>query len=209
HESDSLNRLTNLTASRGLQTLAQYAYAVNASGHRTSATETLIRDPLNPVPYTINRLYRYDATYRLTNETISASQLSTSATLAYAYDAVGNRLNRFSTLGTIPTTAYGYDANDRSKSDTYDSNGNTLFAAGFTMAQPDRYDFENRLIQRTEPGKTVTFVYDGDGNRVGKTVATATNTVTTYYLVDTVNPTGYAQVLEELVSVNSQPATLN
>jgi hypothetical protein len=36
-------------------------------------------------------------------------------------------------------------------------------------------------------------VYDGDGNRVSKTVAG----VTTTYLVDTQNPTGYAQVVRE------------
>lgn len=40
----------------------------------------------------------------------------------------------------------------------------------------------------------VTVVYDGDGNRVSETVAG----VTTNYLVDTQNPTGYAQVMEEL-----------
>jgi RHS repeat-associated protein len=39
-------------------------------------------------------------------------------------------------------------------------------------------------------------VYDGDGNRVSETVGT----VTTNYLVDTVNPTGYAQVVDELQS---------
>jgi RHS repeat-associated protein len=37
-------------------------------------------------------------------------------------------------------------------------------------------------------------VYDGDGNRVSETVGG----VTTNYLVDTVNPTGYAQVVDEL-----------
>jgi RHS repeat-associated protein len=40
----------------------------------------------------------------------------------------------------------------------------------------------------------VTYVYDGDGNRVSKTVSG----VTTNYLVDTNNHTGYAQVVEEL-----------
>jgi RHS repeat-associated protein len=40
----------------------------------------------------------------------------------------------------------------------------------------------------------VTIVYDGDGNRVSKTVAG----VTTDYLVDDRNLTGYAQVLEEI-----------
>ena len=43
---------------------------------------------------------------------------------------------------------------------------------------------------------SVTILYDGVGNRVGKTV----NGVTTYYLVDDLNPTGYAQVVEELVA---------
>jgi RHS repeat-associated protein len=42
----------------------------------------------------------------------------------------------------------------------------------------------------------VAIVYDGDGNRVSETVGG----VTTDYLVDTVNPTGYAQVVDELVT---------
>jgi RHS repeat-associated protein len=41
--------------------------------------------------------------------------------------------------------------------------------------------------------QAITIVYDGDGNRVKKTV----NGVTTWYLVDDRNPSGYAQVLEE------------
>jgi hypothetical protein len=41
----------------------------------------------------------------------------------------------------------------------------------------------------------VTFQYDGDGNRVAMTAGG----VTTTFLVDTVNPTGHSQVLEELV----------
>lgn len=39
-------------------------------------------------------------------------------------------------------------------------------------------------------------VYDGDGNRVSETAGG----VTTQFLVDTLNPTGYSQVLDELVS---------
>jgi hypothetical protein len=42
-------------------------------------------------------------------------------------------------------------------------------------------------------------IYDGDGNRVSKTVAG----VTTSYLVDTQNPTGYAQVVYESFSGSS------
>ncbi len=43
-------------------------------------------------------------------------------------------------------------------------------------------------------GSTVSLLYDGDGNRVGKSV----NGVSTYFLVDDLNPTGYPQVVEEL-----------
>ena len=37
-------------------------------------------------------------------------------------------------------------------------------------------------------------VYDGDGNRVSQTAGG----VTTTYLMDTLNPTGYSQLLDEL-----------
>jgi hypothetical protein len=42
----------------------------------------------------------------------------------------------------------------------------------------------------------VSLVYDGDGNRVSETVGSTT----TKYLVDDKNPTGYSQVMDELVS---------
>lgn len=42
-------------------------------------------------------------------------------------------------------------------------------------------------------GSTVALVYDGDGNRIRKTVS---GTVTSY-LVDDLNPTGYPQVVDE------------
>jgi hypothetical protein len=41
-----------------------------------------------------------------------------------------------------------------------------------------------------------TTVYDGDGNRVSETVGSTT----TEYLIDNLNPTGYAQIMDELVS---------
>jgi RHS repeat-associated protein len=86
----------------------------------------------------------------------------------------------------VPAGLWNYDANDRfTAGDTYDANGNTISSGGIANV----YDFENHLIQKAG----VTIVYDGDGNRVSKTVAG----VTTTYLVDTLNPTGYAQVLAE------------
>jgi RHS repeat-associated protein len=125
------------------------------------------------------------------------------ALAARAYDHVGNRLTR-------GTQAYAYNANDRLLSDQYDPNGNTRSAtlrphtSGAPVGVNDRYDFENRLIDRNSGQLTV--VYDGDGHRVRKTVGG----VTTYYLVDDLNPTGYAQVVEELQSsaLSPQPSVV-
>ena len=74
--------------------------------------------------------------------------------------------------------------------DTYDANGNTLTSSGSSFT----YDFEDRL--KSANSGAVTVVYDGDGNRVAKTVGG----VTTRYLIDDLNPTGSAQVVEEVVS---------
>jgi RHS repeat-associated protein len=74
------------------------------------------------------------------------------------------------------------------------ANGNTLSTGGKVFA----YDSNNRL--KSLNGGVVTLLYDGDGNRVAKTV----NGVTTRYLVDDLNPTGYVQVVEETVSGTPQ-----
>jgi hypothetical protein len=98
----------------------------------------------------------------------------------YTYDAVGNRKQLASTLAPIPAGLWNYDANDRFTA------GNTVSSGGVANV----YDFENHLIQQGG----VSIVYDGDGNRVFKTVAGNK----TGYLVDDRNPTGYVQVLDEV-----------
>jgi RHS repeat-associated protein len=201
HSYDSLNRLTNVTGTKLTTSLASYTYAVAANGQRTAVTELSGR--------VVN--YSYDLLNRLTNETVTGA--ANYGTATYDYDAVGNRLARNSSLPGILAATYSYDANDRLTSDNYDANGNTRTAAMRDPLSPathtvsDQYDFENRLVDRD--GGRIRVVYDGDGNRVRKTVTTSTNTVTTYYLVDELNPTGYPQVLEEHVSIDYQPATLN
>jgi RHS repeat-associated protein len=74
--------------------------------------------------------------------------------------------------------------------DTYDANGNTLASGGNTFA----YEFEDRLTNYN--AGTITYVYDGDGNRVARTEAGST----TRFLIDALTPTGYAQVAEEVVA---------
>jgi YD repeat-containing protein len=54
----------------------------------------------------------------------------------------------------------------------------------------------NVFARGSQGSAHIAIVYDGDGNRVSETAAG----VTTKYLVDTLNPTGYAQALDELVT---------
>ncbi|MBV9896015.1 MAG: RHS repeat-associated core domain-containing protein [Chloroflexi bacterium] len=115
--------------------------------------------------------------------------------IGYTYDAVGNRVSRTSTVAPVPAANYPYDANDRLTTDSYDANGSTIGSGGNTYT----YDFENHLL--TQSGSApVSIVYDGDGNRVAETASG----VITGYLVDDRNPTGYAQVVEEISNSSVQ-----
>jgi RHS repeat-associated protein len=150
--------------------------------------------------------YGYDNLGRLRTEMVAGSiQDGKNGTVTYGYDNVGNRLTRISSLSGVINQAFGYDANDRLNGDQYDNNGNTKSAP---VSQPtavnpqqilgtDSYDSENRLTARTGvSGSNVTLVYDGDGNRVQEIA----NGQIKSYLVDDRNPTGYAQVVEEIVN---------
>ncbi|HXB62439.1 MAG TPA: RHS repeat-associated core domain-containing protein [Acidobacteriaceae bacterium] len=110
--------------------------------------------------------------------------------MAYGLDPVGNRLSAGSTLPGIASGTFVYNIDDLLPTESYDANGNTLSSGGRSFA----YDSENRL--KSMNGGTVALQYDGDGNRVAET----TGGVTTRYLVDDLNPTGYAQVMDELVN---------
>jgi RHS repeat-associated protein len=181
---DPENRLTNLVVNnQGGTALASYAYALDAAGHRKSVNELSGR--------TVN--YQYDDIYRLMSETIGSDPNSINGLIGYSYDNVGNRLQTTSTVAGVAAGLFNYDPDDRISTDTYDANGSTLTTAG--NPNTNTYDFENRLVQ--EGGITVT--YDGDGNRVQKSV----NGVVTKYLVDDgINPTGYSQVVIEDSTLN-------
>ena len=135
--------------------------------------------------------YTYDNAYRLKREAVTGDpNPAKNGAVDYTFDAFGNRLSRVSSLAGVLSATSNYDANDRLTSDVYDANGNTRSASGRSFT----YDFEDRI--KSADGNAIRLVYDGDGNLASKTVAG----VTTRYLIDEENPTGYSQVVEELVN---------
>ncbi len=184
YQYDALNRLTNLAWKLNASTLAGFSYQLGPAGNRTNLSET--------IGSTVNRSYAwsYDPLYRLTNETVSGS--APTGSLGYGYDDVGNRTNRSGSLGPLGAQTLSYGSNDWVTTDAYDNNGNTLWTSNGVATGPYAYDFEDRLTNFNN-GQVV-LTYNADGQRV-KRVAGG---VTTLYVVDTYNPSGYAQVLEEL-----------
>ncbi len=175
---DLLNRLKQVTSTKGSSTLSSFAYTPFPAGNVQTVAELGGR--------TVN--YGYDNDYRLQSETIASDPAGNNGAENYTYDQVGNRKTLTSTIPSLPgSISYNYDANDRLSTDSYDNNGNTISSGGTA----NTYDFENHMLTHG----AVSMVYDGDGNRVGETAGG----VTTSYLVDTLNPTGYSQVLDELV----------
>jgi RHS repeat-associated protein len=178
---DGLNRLTNLTAKTASATLATFAYKLAVAGNRTNLSETV-----NGSSRTF--AWAYDPQYRLTNETNTGT--SPTGTIGYRYDAVGNRTDRASTVSGVTNQTFTFNSNDWLTGDVYDSNGSTRTNGASIFF----YDAETRLTNATVGGTTVTYTYNADGIRASK----ASGGTTTLYLVDDRNPTGYAQVLEEL-----------
>ena len=169
---DTLNRVTGLGSQLG-----NYTYQLGRTGNLTSASE----------PSGRSLSWSYDGIYRLTNEAITNAPGGKNGALSYTLDPVGNRTSGTSSVSGLAPVSGSFNSDDELSAETYDQNGNVLSSGGKTFA----YDAENHLISM---GSTVAVVYDGDGNRVSKTVSG----VTTKYLLDDLNPTGYAQVVDEL-----------
>src|SRR5581483_10722211 len=117
---DTLNRLTQVGAVAQSTTIASYTYTLGSAGNRLTVAELSGR----------NVVYGYDSLYRLTSEAITADPHGKNGTVAYTYDAVGNRQQMTSTLNPIPAGLFNYTANDQLSIDTYDNNGNTIASAG-------------------------------------------------------------------------------
>ena len=180
---DRLNRLTNMVWKLNATTLASFYYQLGLTGNRTNLSEVV-----NSASRTYG--WTYDSLYRLKQETLGGG---TSGTLSYGFDSVGNRTNRTVSGLSLTNQSFTFNTNDWLSTDQYDNNGNTTNSSG------NFYQFDALNHLTNVNSGTVRIIYDGDGNRVAKTVGGTT----TYYLLDDHNPSGYVQVLEEWTSTGT------
>ena len=175
---DPMNRVTGLSSQR-----VSYSYHRDFAGNLTTGTE-------EPSGRTVG--WSYDGIYRLTNETISLAPSGKNGEVSYGLDPVGNRTSVTSTIPDFTPISGAFNQDDELASEGYDQNGNVIASGGKTFS----YNSQDQLVSMN--GGAIQIIYDGDGNRVAKTVVTNGVPTTTSYLVDDLNPTGYPQVVEEL-----------
>lgn len=188
---DTLNRLRVLNVAKGSSPVHNYEYKLKASGHRRQVIDNGSR----------TTTYTYDDLYRLTNEALTGDTRGNNGSVGYTLDKVGNRESRASSITAVANVTNTFNSRSWLSGDTYDANGNTTLSVGISL--PDVYDFEDHLIIRHKPdGSTVNLSYDADGILRQKTVFNASSVLVsaTGYLTDTLNPTGYAQILEERIN---------
>jgi RHS repeat-associated protein len=168
-------------------TALSYTYTYDAAGRRTSITK------LNGQ----RTDYSYDGLGRLVRE----SYVPSGRILTYTYDAVGNRVGKTDTAdpsnsNLASTYVYNYDTGGNDwllnvtrngttvKTFTYDNAGRTASINGLALT----WTFDDKLASY---GSTLTFSYDADGNRIGK----SSGGISHSYVVDPTAP--YAQVIEQ------------
>jgi RHS repeat-associated protein len=169
-EYDSADRLTKITEPNGHS--LQFTY--DAGGRRAQSVDQS--------GFTVN--YHYDSAGRLAELTDATN----APIVKYSYDPAG-RLER-KDLGNGTYTTYGYDPDGRvihlinsapdgsvnSRFDyTYDALGRPLTMTTLTGQTSYGYDAAGRLTSVTLPGgRTITYQYDGAGNRISETDSGAT-----------------------------------
>jgi YD repeat-containing protein len=121
---------------------------------------------------TLTQTFGYDTVNRLTSATETGG--TDEWNQSYGYDQWGNRAvsgNYIPNAYATPTALSQYTNNQwLGTGASYDSKGNQLNLPSRTFT----YDAENRLVASTQPNMgAISYVYDGDGRRVQKTVGSA------------------------------------
>ena len=164
-------RLHGLNGGSAAGSLLSLGYGYNSgSNNGNVASATIARPSLS-----LSQSFTYDAANRL----LTASETGGSGdwSQTYGYDAFGNRAV---TAGYIPNSCCTPTAVAQFTNNQWLGTGVSYDAAGNQKALPSSsfsYDAENRVITATEPNTgAISYVYDGEGKRVQKTVGTSLTT---------------------------------
>ncbi len=189
---DSLDRVVNRTVDGADATTYAYdnASRINSIAYRGQTTiynwDTSNRLTTKTLPDGIQQNFQYDDADQITQIQYMKPDATVIETIAYTYDANGNRLSKLSGASSIQETGITatYDAANRLSKLTltatnqsfvlgYDDNGNLTTKTD--LANPANltiyaWDSRNRLSSITGPGGTATFQYDALSSRISKTV---------------------------------------
>ena len=165
----------------------------------------------------VTNTYEYTATGRRARVVQSAA---VNRAECYVYDTLGNLRVRWTPECVISYTPDNFGAITRISARsvynawpaTMSADGyvyDTVFAAGREERNPNgaewtyHHDARGRLdaVNPDATSADAAYTYDADGNRVSKTAGG----VTTLYLVDNQNPSGYAQVIEDRPAASGDP----
>ena len=221
-----------VSASSGAS-VATYSYSYRADGLKTGETDTAYNSD-GTVNDTRTLSWQYDGLDRVTQETSSdtAGTAALNYTDSYQYDLNSNRTtetieNGSGTVTDTITSTYNangeltqaVDANTGTTVYTYDNNGSQIETqhtpSGGTSPDTtttNEYDLQGQMAGTQTTNSTgttkATYQYDDSGNRIVETnTNTAGTTTTTYYLVDTQNPNGYPQPIEQAATPGSPQIT--
>jgi RHS repeat-associated protein len=165
---DSASRLTSVSDQIGSTGISSYGYSYDAADNPTVVTVNGQADS-----------YTYDARNQLTS--VSYGPSGSSGSIAWTYDAVGNRLTQARTTPATTSTTYAYNTADQMTSSTtssastnrtYDADGR-LTTAGTSSYT---YNAANEMVSATVAGSTYTYTYTGDGLRATSAVGGVTTT---------------------------------
>ncbi|MFH1441355.1 MAG: RHS repeat-associated core domain-containing protein, partial [Candidatus Omnitrophota bacterium] len=144
---------------QGTSNLQDLNYIFDKNGNLSTLTDNL-RNNI--------RTYNYDGLDRLKEANNLPAPGGGYTNYSYNYDSIGNMTYKTG----VGAMSYGLSAGPHAVTSAggytyqYDANGNMVIGKNKTLA----YDAENRLIQVNESGIITSFIYDGDGGRVKKTV---------------------------------------
>ena len=144
--------------------------------------------------------YSYDNLYRIKSEALREKY-----TMEYDYDSFGNRIHQ-NRDGAI--TEYKYDENDRLLEEKtpeaifqygYDQNGNIISKSGGNVSLSYEWNYDNKPVRVVKNGQEIgKVVYDFSGNRIKEITPSGERN----FLIDEGNPTGYDQILREIINGN-------